>query len=165
VAGIDDATSEVPCALFREQEDMAGYYLLLQDICQSHGRPLALYADRHTIFQSPKEETLEDELAGKLPVPIWPFDRGIGHPTDRCTFAAGQRARRTALRDAPGPPGESSASGECLDLEEANAVLKTFCRDTTRASRWKRNSLEARIALSRPTKNSRTVFASATSAP
>ncbi|MEK6588225.1 MAG: integrase, partial [Chloroflexota bacterium] len=29
--------------------------------------PLALYADRHTIFQSPKQATLEQELAGQLP--------------------------------------------------------------------------------------------------
>jgi len=67
IAAIDDATNEVPCALFREQEDAAGYYLLVQKICQTRGRPLALYADRHTIFQSPKEETLADQLAGKLP--------------------------------------------------------------------------------------------------
>ena len=67
IAAIDDATNEIPFALFREQEDAAGYYLLLQHICQTRGRPLALYADRHTIFQSPKEETLDDQLAGKLP--------------------------------------------------------------------------------------------------
>ena len=67
LAAIDDATSEVVGALFREQEDAAGYYLLLQQICQTRGRPLALYADRHTIFQSPKEETLDDQLLGKLP--------------------------------------------------------------------------------------------------
>lgn len=67
IAAIDDATSEVPFALFREQEDTAGYYLLLQHICQKVGRPLALYADQHTIFQSPKEDTIEDQLVGKLP--------------------------------------------------------------------------------------------------
>jgi transposase len=67
IAAIDDATNEIPFALFREHEDAAGYYLLVQQILQTRGRPLALYADRHTIFQSPKEETLDDQLAGKLP--------------------------------------------------------------------------------------------------
>lgn len=67
VAAIDDATNEVSGAQFREQEDAAGYFLMLRSISQSHGLPLALYADRHTIFQSPAKATLEQELAGALP--------------------------------------------------------------------------------------------------
>ncbi|MFQ5922534.1 MAG: ISNCY family transposase, partial [Anaerolineales bacterium] len=65
IAAIDDATGEVPFALFRPKEDAAGYFLLLQKIVQTHGLPLALYADRHTIFQSPRRATLEQELAGE----------------------------------------------------------------------------------------------------
>ena len=57
-AAIDDATNEVPWAVFRQEEDATGYALLLHHISQSHGLPLALYADRHTIFQSPREATL-----------------------------------------------------------------------------------------------------------
>jgi len=67
LAAIDDATNEVPYGLFREQEDAAGYFLLTRHICQSYGLPLALYADRHTIFQNPKKATIEEELAGKMP--------------------------------------------------------------------------------------------------
>jgi transposase len=67
ISAIDDATNEVPYALFREQEDAAGYFLLMQHIGQSHGLPLAVYADRHNIFQSPKKATIEEELAGKYP--------------------------------------------------------------------------------------------------
>lgn len=67
ISAIDDATNEVPYALFREQEDAAGYFMLLQHISQSHGLPLAIYADRHTILQNPKKATIEEELAGKLP--------------------------------------------------------------------------------------------------
>lgn len=66
-AAIDDATSEVPWALFREEEDATGYALLLHHISHSHGLPLALYADRHTIFQSPKVATVEEQLAGLEP--------------------------------------------------------------------------------------------------
>ena len=67
LAAIDDATNEVAAALFREQEDAAGYFLLLESLSRSHGLPLALYADRHTIFQSPKKQTLAQELAGEQP--------------------------------------------------------------------------------------------------
>jgi len=67
VAAIDDATGTVPYALFREQEDAQGYLLLLREIVRTKGIPLALYSDRHGIFQrSPKEpETLEEQLGGE----------------------------------------------------------------------------------------------------
>ena len=64
---IDDATNEIPWALFREEEDAAGYFELLKEICLPHGLPQALYADRHTIFQSSKKATLEQQLAGERP--------------------------------------------------------------------------------------------------
>jgi transposase len=67
LAAIDDATNEVPYALFRAQEDAAGYFLLLRQIAASHGLPLALYADRHTIFQSPGTATLAQQLRGEAP--------------------------------------------------------------------------------------------------
>jgi transposase len=67
VAAIDDATNQVVGAVFREREDAAGYFLLLRDIARRHGVPLALYADRHTIFQSPSKPTLAQELTGELP--------------------------------------------------------------------------------------------------
>lgn len=67
VGAIDDATNEVVSAHFREQEDAAGYFLLLQDTATRYGLPLTIYADRHTIFQSPKQPTIEQELAGDVP--------------------------------------------------------------------------------------------------
>ena len=67
IAYIDDATGEVPGAVFREEEDAAGYMLVMRAISQTHGLPLEVYADRHSIFQSPKQPTLEEQLAGKQP--------------------------------------------------------------------------------------------------
>ena len=49
VGAIDDATGKVPYALFREQEDAQGYFLLLQQIVQNEGIPVALYHDRQTV--------------------------------------------------------------------------------------------------------------------
>ena len=66
-AAIDDATNEVPWAVFRAEEDATGYALLVHHISQTHGLPLALYADRHSIFQSPKVPTLEEQLEGLEP--------------------------------------------------------------------------------------------------
>jgi transposase len=67
IAYIDDATNEVSGAVFREEEDAAGYFLGLQQICLETGIPGAIYADQHTIFQSPTKATLEQELAGEQP--------------------------------------------------------------------------------------------------
>jgi transposase len=50
IAGIDDATGTVPGAVFRQQEDAAGYLAMLQQVCCSVGLPLAVYHDQHGIF-------------------------------------------------------------------------------------------------------------------
>jgi hypothetical protein len=70
VGAIDDATGDVPYAIFREQEDAQGYILLLREVVRRRGVPLALYSDRHKIFQAGTKEplTLEEQLAGK-PLP------------------------------------------------------------------------------------------------
>lgn len=47
---VDDATSKIAGATFREQEDAVGYLLVLKRICATQGIPSALYTDRHTIF-------------------------------------------------------------------------------------------------------------------
>jgi len=62
---VDDATGTIPFALFREHEDAQGYFRLLWGICHSHGIPLAIYTDRHSVFQPPARsyETLEESLS------------------------------------------------------------------------------------------------------
>ena len=67
IGAVDDATGTIPYALFREQEDAHGYFLLTERVIRDKGIPLALYSDRHGIFQrSPSEaESLEEQLAGE----------------------------------------------------------------------------------------------------
>lgn len=67
LAAIDDATSKVVAAVFREHEDAIGYFLLLQQVIQRYGLPLDLYHDRHSTFQvNPKlAPSIEDELDGQ----------------------------------------------------------------------------------------------------
>jgi hypothetical protein len=67
IAYIDDATNAVSGATFRDEEDAAGYFLGLREICLSQGIPAAIYADQHTIFQSPTQATIEQVLVGKEP--------------------------------------------------------------------------------------------------
>lgn len=65
---VDDATGKIVFLVFRPTEDQAGYLLLLRTVAQSHGLPMSIYHDRHTILRSPKQQTLEEELAGQVPM-------------------------------------------------------------------------------------------------
>ncbi|MGH2453255.1 MAG: ISNCY family transposase [bacterium] len=66
LAAVDDATGEVVGALFREQEDGQGYFLLLREIATHKGVPVAVYSDRHGIFKrDPRTPwTLAEQLKG-----------------------------------------------------------------------------------------------------
>lgn len=61
---IDDATSRVTAATFRDHEDTAGYLEILADTLRRDGIPGAIYHDRHTIFEPPFKTplTLEEQL-------------------------------------------------------------------------------------------------------
>jgi len=50
-------------------EDTKGYMLMLKAITLQHGIPLALYHDRHSIFEVARdtEPGLEEQLAGSKP--------------------------------------------------------------------------------------------------
>lgn len=68
IGAIDDATGRVLFLRFRPTEDQVGYVLLLRTIAQEYGLPMSIYHDRHTILRSPKQPTLDDELAGQTPM-------------------------------------------------------------------------------------------------
>ena len=62
---VDDATGTVPAALFQMQEDTLGYLLLVQEIVRCHGIPLAVYTDRHAVFQHNRALWAEEDQTSK----------------------------------------------------------------------------------------------------
>lgn len=68
IGAIDDATGKVLFLHFRPNEDQVGYLRLLRSIAQGYGLPMSIYHDRHTILRSPKQPTLEEQLAGRTPM-------------------------------------------------------------------------------------------------
>jgi transposase len=58
IGAIDDATGEVVYAHFQPTETTAGYIRMLRSITFSHGIPLALYHDQHSIFEVTDHQTL-----------------------------------------------------------------------------------------------------------
>jgi transposase len=67
VGAVDDATSVLTGAVFREQEDAAGYFAVLAQTVRAFGLPVALYTDRHGIFvKDPgRAPTLAEQLTGQ----------------------------------------------------------------------------------------------------
>lgn len=65
LGALDDATGKVVYAHFRPSEDQIGYLLMLRTVALPYGLRHILYHDRHTILRSPKQATIEDELAGR----------------------------------------------------------------------------------------------------
>lgn len=127
IVAIDDATSELPYALFREQEDAAGYFELMRAISRPHGLPQAVYADRHSIFRNPTEPTIEQELAGKKPrsqfgrlmdelaIELIPSLSPQGRGRVERLFGTLQDRLVKELREA-----------NATNIEEANQVLKDY---------------------------------------
>ena len=64
---IDDATGKIVALFFTKNECLEAYFEIIRQIIIIYGIPIAIYADRHTIFLSPKygKLTIEEELAGK----------------------------------------------------------------------------------------------------
>lgn len=67
VGAIDDATNH-RWARFETAETTWAYLDLMRDVVTSNGLPLSLYADKHTIFFSPREPTVVEQLRGEEPV-------------------------------------------------------------------------------------------------
>jgi transposase len=76
-AAIDDATGKIVGAVFRPEEDTAGYFMITRQMIENEGIPMGIYSDRHNIFRSPKEEqTIEQELAGE-PIALSQFGQAL----------------------------------------------------------------------------------------
>lgn len=74
VGAKDDATGYV-WAHFEEAETTWGYLDLMREVIRTHGVPLSLYADRHSIFHTTREPTLLEQL--KDVVPLTQFGRAM----------------------------------------------------------------------------------------
>lgn len=129
IGAIDDATGKVPFALFREQEDAQGYFLLFAQIVTTLGCPLGVYRDRHGIFERSVRDrwTLEEQFAqqqdptqfGRLLAEL-----GIASIAARSPQAKGRVERLWGtFQDRLGT--ELRLAGT-TSLEEANDVLWAF---------------------------------------
>jgi transposase len=128
LGAIDDATGVVTAAVFRAQEDGAGYLELLARTVASLGLPVELYSDRHSIFvESRRAPTLAEQLAGDLPrtqVGRALHEAGVGWIGARSPQAKGrvERLWRT-LQDRLAVELRLAGAGS---IDDANEVLAAY---------------------------------------
>ena len=128
--GIDDATNDVPTAIFREHEDAYGYLVVLRDTIRVRGIPVAIYGDRHGIFtqDTTRALTLQEQLRG-LPRPLTQVGRALADLNIRWIPAHSPQAKGRIER-LWGTFQDRLVSelryAKARTLQEANAVLQVF---------------------------------------
>jgi len=124
---VDDATSTVPFALFREYEDTHGYFRLLEGIIRHRGIPLAVYTDRHAVFQHSGTVISESSVNGERNTTQ--FGRALGELGVHQIFARSPEAKGRVERAAgtfqDRLVAELRLAGACT-MDEANRVLMDF---------------------------------------
>ncbi len=118
---VDDATGTVADALFCEKEEAYTYFLLIQDLVQSVGIPVALYVDRHGVFrQTP---------GSGLPGTATQFSRAMDELGIQMIFALSPQAKGRVERAAGTFQDrlvtELRLAGAST-IREANGVLEQF---------------------------------------
>ena len=128
----DDATSQILAAHFQlEAEDTLGYLRALHTMISTHGIPLSLYRDRHSIFQrNDAHWTLAEQLVGQqTPTQLGRAldELGIQQIPAYSPQAKGRIER--AWRTCQDRLVSELRLARATTLPQANAVLVRFCAD------------------------------------
>ena len=145
----DDATGQILAAHFQlEAENTVGYLRALHAMITTHGVPLSLYRDRHTIFQrNDSNWTLAEQLAGKQsPTQLGRAldELGIEQIPAYSPQAKGRIER--IWRTCQDRLVSELRLAHATTLPQANAVLAQFCADYNQ--RFARPAAEAASRLS-----------------
>ena len=128
----DDATKQILAAHFqREAENTVGYLRALRSMIATHGVPLSLYRDRHSIFQrNDAYWTVAEQLAGQQsPTHLGRAleELGIQQIPAYSPQAKGRVER--LWRTCQDRLVSELRLAQAATVEQANAVLAIFCAD------------------------------------
>jgi hypothetical protein len=126
----DDATSQILSAHFQlEAENTLGYMRALHAMITSHGVPLSLYRDRHSIFQrNDAHWTLAEQLAGKqAPTQLGRALQELGIQQIPAYSPQAKGRIERAWRTCQDRLVSELRLAQACDLDSANQVLARFC--------------------------------------
>jgi transposase len=121
---VDDATSAIVAAHFDESESMRGYFALIGQLVNQHGRPLALYTDRHATF-TPTRPSINEQRISQVGRALGELDIELICATSPQAKGRVERAHQTLqnrlLREL--------RLNTISSIGDANAYLPKFVRD------------------------------------
>jgi transposase InsO family protein len=124
---IDDATGQITGLFMTKNECLHGYFETLRMTISNFGIPVSVYADRHTIFQSPNAK--KHEIDASIPMNDTQFGRclrelGVTLIAARSPQAKGRVERLWSTLQSRLPV--EFALGGVKTVEEANAFLQKY---------------------------------------
>ena len=128
----DDATGQILAAHFQlEAENTLGYLRPLRSMIATHGIPLSLYRDRHSIFQRNHSPwTLAEQLAGKqTPTQLGRALDQLGIEQIPAYSPQAKGRIEPAWRTCQDRLVSELRLARATTLPQANAVLARFCAD------------------------------------
>ena len=128
----DDATGQILAAHFQlEAENTLGYLRTLHSLITTHGVPLSLYRDRHSIFQrNDSYWTLAEQLAGKqAPTQLGRALEQLGIQQIPAYSPQAKGRIERAWRTCQDRLVSELRLARAATLAQANAVLARFCAD------------------------------------
>lgn len=126
---VDDATGAVPFALFCEYEDTRGYFRLFEGIIRHKGIPLAVYTDRHAVFQHSSTASTVTERVPGGERKATQFGRALGELGVHQVFARSPEAKGRVERAAGTFQDRLVAElrlARACTMDEANRILMDF---------------------------------------
>ena len=122
---IDDATGKMMAAFFAPSEAIESYFTLMQMYLNQHGRPLALYSDKHGVFKVNHPGALSGEG-------ITQFGRAMKELGIEMIFANSPQAKgriERSNRTLQDRLVKELRLNKISTIEEANTFLTTFIED------------------------------------
>jgi hypothetical protein len=131
LAFVDDATSRLMQLRFVASESAFDYFRVTRAYLEAHGKPVAFYSDKHSIF---RVECQGRDRRGSHHA-VWSCADGSEHRHHLRQQPAGEGPDRACVRHLAGPAGEGTASGGDIDSCSGERVAARFHRQLQRPFR------------------------------
>ena len=125
---IDDATGKIKAALFAPSETLWGYFDLMQIYLKTHGRPRALYNDKHSVFRVNRADALSGNGLTQFGRAAKTLDVELIYANSPQAKGRIERSNRT-LQDRLV---KELRLNQISTIKEANAFLPQFIEDYNR---------------------------------